>query len=343
MDQPPIENETEFEAHPQVLLTREGERLVVVIKATFELSAQTQQLVLSPLERARVIRHSDVPWEEPEVDSIKYPCDVTPEKVATDILGVVTAHAPNHQPVPTFDCYLRVGSYSKSVRIFGLRVWESGGAGISGGRPIDRLDVRYDYSWGGRDESNDKLVEEPRNPVGRGIAADLNQLTHVIAPQIEDPDFPIKNARTRPPPAGFGVIGRSFSPRRDQTGTLDEQWQQFRCPLPPLDENPLIHQCATPSLMAQPHLQGNEPCALLNLSPVGPLQFDLPGLDLEVEFRVKDRAPLSLKPTLNTVLLDTWVMNQGDPACVELVYCASTKAPRKLADSLTFVRERRTQ
>lgn len=339
MDSPPLDNQTEFEAHPQLLLTPEGERLVVFVKATFEYDEAQGTLTLSPQERARPLRHGDIPWEVPEIDSVKYPCDITPERPGTDVVVVATACAPAAD-MGQFDSYVRVGPLQKAVRIFGLRVWEVGGAGISAPRPITQLDVRYDYAWGGKDVTDDgRAAEEPRNPVGRGVALDSASLTHRLAPQIEDPEHLIRSAGTRPPPAGLGALGRSFSPRRNLCGTFDDVWKEFRCPLPPQDQSPSFYQCASPGLIASPPLRGNEACALLNLSPSGPLQFDLPGLRLSYEFHCRDRETTYANPTLNMVLIDTWCMGQGLPATVELLWCASTKAPRKMSDSLVVIRE----
>ena len=78
---------------------------------------------------------------------------------------------------------------------------------------------------------------------------------------------------------------------------------------------------------------------MLNLTPSGPLQFNLPAVNLVCEFHCQGGSPVLVNPTLNTVLIDTWVMGAGDPACVELVWCASTKAPRRATDCLIVIRE----
>jgi hypothetical protein len=340
MDTPPLDNQTEFVVHPQLLLTKEGEKLAAFVKATFEI-LPTGKLRLAVEERVRPIRHTDEVWEDPEVDSIKYPCDISPEKLGTDIIATATAHAPGGAPVNQFDTYLRVGAFHKAVRIFGLRVWQARGAGLSSAQPLSSLDVRYDFAWGGRDDSDpSRTVEEPRNPVGRGIRAQRDDLTHQLAPQIGDPEQPLRDVSTRPPPAGLGAMGRSFAPRRDLAGTFDESWQEYRCPLPPEDQKDEFHQCASPGLVARPHLQGGEECALLNLHPGGPLQFTLPHIRLQIEFRREGRDAHPIKrPTLNTVLIDTHCCLSGELPVLEMLWVATTPAPRKMASSLIVVRE----
>lgn len=340
MDAPSLDNQSEFEVLPQMLLHKSGERLVVIIKATFLLTREHSSLPLAPTELARPIRMADEMWEEPEVESIRYPSDLCCYKPGTDVIGVVTAWAPGGQPVPQFDTYLRVGSLSRAVRVSGIRVWESRGSGVSAPRPIGQLDVRYDFAFGGRDAEDDtQIVEDPRNPVGRGIARDPSRLTHVLAPQLEDPDDPIRSASGRPTPAAYGAIGRGFLPRRGYTGTYDSSWKEYRAPLPPTDEDDRFHMAASPGLIAQPYLVGGEACALLNLTPDGPLQFVLPKTQLEVTFDVRGRTPERMVPPLDTVLIDTWAPSEEKPPVLEMVWRCSAKAPRKMRDARVVVVE----
>lgn len=341
MNQPPLDNQTDFRAHPQLLLTKDGERLVVVVKATFEFVPEARILELAPKERARGIRLADVPWEDPEVSSVLYPADLCPAKPATDVVVVAVAHAPSGQPVPSFDVLVQVGPLSRSVRVCGLRVWEAGATGISAPRPVSQVEMRYENAWGGFDGSDPaRPVEEPRNPVGKGVCREPSLLMHQMAPCIEDPAFPILHARGRPEPVGIGAIGRHWEPRRSFLGTFDKVWEKTRAPLPPLDQDDRMHLCASPGLIASPPLRGGERVALLNLVPGGgATEFMLPRLGVEFEFLVKDREPEIQRPHLDTVLIDTLVMGAGLPLTVELVFRGSVKAPRRMLDAQTIIRE----
>ena len=186
MDSPPLDNRTAFKVHPQVLLDSNGERLVAIVKATFELDPQTRELELATAERMRPLWFKDVPWGKPEVSSIAYHSDLCILKPGTDVLVVGEAFAPGGQAVPSFDALARVGKLEKAVKVFGPRVWVAGGEGLSAPQPIARIEMRYDYAWGGFDDSNPKDVrEEPRNPVGMGVVRDSKVLTHKPAPHIE--------------------------------------------------------------------------------------------------------------------------------------------------------------
>lgn len=342
MDQPPLDNRTEFAAHPQLLLDRDGEKLITIVKATFELPRGASELELAPPERMRGVRFADIPWGEPEVSSIAFPADLCMRKPGTDVIVAATAHAPSNRPVPAFDARVEVGALKKSLRIHGTRVWQAGGGGLSKAQPVAELDLRYEYAWGGFDDSDpEKPVEEPRNPIGRGKVRDSGTLADQPAPQIEDPAEPVTSAKRENTPAGLGAIGRHWEPRRRYAGTYDAAWQETRAPLPPGDLDDRYHLCATPDLCATKPLRGGEAVALLNLLPGGgATRFSLPKVEVEIEFRVKGRAPAVLRPHLDTVLIDLLVTSDDKPPAVEMVWRASVPAPRRMRQAYILVRER---
>jgi hypothetical protein len=341
MDQPPLDNRTDFIAHPQLLLDRDGEKLVAIVKATFELG-DDGALELSPPERARGVRFSDLPWEKDKPESLCYPADVCLRKPATDVVFVAKAHAPFGRPAPSFDVRVEVGPLAKSIAVFGRRLWLEKGTGLTDPAPLAEIELRYDYAFGGRDDSDPRgVLEEPRNPVGMGVARDPAALTHKPAPNIEDPAFPIKSARSLPPPAGLGPLGRSWEPRRRYAGTYDRAWQELRAPLLPDDFDDHFNLSAPPGMRAEPALSGGEPVRLLNIVPGGgALTFALPKVALEIEMQAKGREPAVFHPLLDTVLIDLIVTPPGVPAVVEMVWRAHVKAPRRMKDARVIVRER---
>lgn len=337
MSAPPEDNQSDFVTHPHIVLDQSGELLQCIVKASFEWSPEERKLFLLPRDKQRPLRFADVPWGEPEISSIAFPADTAVRKPHTDIVVVACAYPPAGPEVPWFDAYARVGPVQKAIRVFGLRVWQAGGAGLSSPRPAKAVEVRYENAWGGSDSSDPaRYLEEPRNPVGRGVARDARSLTHQIAPCIEDPANPIQNASTWPKPAGLSAIGRHFQPRRSFGGTYDEAWKTYRAPLPPDDQDDRVYQMAHPDLVATSPLRGDEACAFLNLTKENLLEFSLPGVAVEIEFQVDGRAPARFRPPLDTALFDLYGPN---PPTVELVWRASVKAPRKLEQSLTIVRE----
>ena len=343
MDQPALDNRTEFAVHPQMLLDVDGERLVAIVKASFEFEAATSAVLdLAPADRTRGVRMADIPWGEPEVSSIAYPADLCLRKPGTDVIVVGCAHAPRGEAVPSFDVRVEVGPVAKSLTIFGTRVWKDAGTSLSEPLPVKEMQLRYEHAWGGFDDSDpEDIVEEARNPIGTGKVADSDALIGQAAPNIEDPAQLLGALNTSPPPAGVGVVGRHWEPRRRYAGSYDDIWAESRCPLPPTDFDDRFNLCAAAGLTSTKPLVGGEEVGLLNVLPGGgATQFKLPKIEVTIEFRVKGRDTVVLRPYLDTVLLDLLMTGPDKPAAVELVWRASIKAPRNLGDAAIIVRER---
>lgn len=341
MHAPTVDNRTEFVAEPFMLIGKDGERTVLIVKATFVGVLGERTLELGPPNKARGIRGADVPWGDPAKSSIKYPSDLCIAKPGTDVIVVAAAHPPAGDAGPWFDAGVQVGPLRKTIRVFGLRVWEANGSRLSAARPAAAIEVRYDYAWGGLDVSDpERPVEEPRNPIGMGIARDPSSLTHKPGPFIEDPANPIGSVRTRPPPAGLGVIGRHWEPRRRFLGTYDAKWLEERAPLQPLDHDDQSNLCASPGLTAVPPLAGGEDVGLVNLTPGGgAVSFRLPKIRVTAALGTPGRAPQILTNQLDTVIIDTLEVQGPAGVIVELVWRAAFVPPRRMKDAKIVVTE----
>jgi hypothetical protein len=325
MSAPEIVNETELVVLPHVVLDADGEMLVTIIKGSFEQDAEG---ALVPARTARPIRFGDEWWGDPATTPVRYPADATGFKPGTDVIVVADGHAPEGEPVKSFDVAVRVGPLAKTLRVFGLRVWQDAGAGLSAPRPVLQQTIRYDHAWGGLDEA-DPTIGDCRNPVGRGAVADRSSLTHQPAPCIEDPLHLISNTSTAQLPAGFGAIGPHWLPRREHVGSYDEAWQRDQAPLLPQDYDARANQCGSPGLIATPHLRGGEEVGLLNLHPGGgPLAFVLPAWRPILTFARRGRTPEQVTPVLDTVVIDTLDVQAPSRVIVELTWRAVTTMPR---------------
>ncbi len=350
MEQPRIENDTEFLVHPQLLCDKDGEKLCCIIKATFELSPDGRthgsdgSFEIAPEARRRGIRAADVPWGKPDKSSILYASDLCLRKPGTEVLVAAVATAPGGKPVPTFDAGIRVGKLSKLLRIHGPRVWFPDGDGVTASRPVSGLEVRYEHAFGGSDDSDPELyVEDARNPLGSGVRRDPASLEGTPAPQIEDVSSPIKKASDRPEPAGFSPLGRHWLPRRSLWGTYDKAWLDEVAPLLPADFDDRANFSATGALVSSSPLRGGEEGALVNLtSGGGNIGFVLPKVALDVVFKVKDRPPEAFQPILDTMVFDALPNRAGTVLTVEYVWRAYVVAPRKQKSAEIQVKERRS-
>jgi hypothetical protein len=168
------------------------------------------------------------------------------------------------------------------------------------------------------------------NPVGKGFAPawylDAADPARLPAPQIEYPGAPFSaglfwagsRGKTDLAPAGFGVVGRAWLPRRELIGTLDSQasWADEDVPRLPQDFDfgywngaPADQQCE--------HLNGEERFTLVNISAAesesarldrdgnSVLRFSLPAQSLFVLAADNDDAVAALPLAVDTVVIDT--------------------------------------
>lgn len=354
MDQPALDNQTDFVVFPHTLVGTDRHHRVVIVKATFDFIGGTAHptdgtFAIAPKERRRGIRAADIPWGKPEIPSILFPTDLCLKKPGTEIIVAAFAHAPDGRAVPSFDAGVRVGRASKTVRVVGPRVWASKGESVTSPAPLRSLAVRYDFAFGGTDISEKEgFLEDPRNPVGVGIKHDPGSLEGQPAPQLEDPSAPVKNAHDKPKPGGLGPIGRSFEPRRRLFGTYDQAWVDDRAPLLPRDFDDRSNFSAPAELVATPPFAGGEEGALINLTVGGgSIGFVLPRVALEIGFVKKGGNAELMTPYLDTVVIDTRPLRDPDLPVhpnlftIELVWRASIPEPAKAKDLSIVVRERK--
>jgi hypothetical protein len=302
---------------------------IVIIKELFGVDVRQQVGRLGDAE----IRLVDAHWDPdaPETSSIRLPSDLVPTKPSTDVLVVGSATAPGGKPVRTLDVFARVGSVEKTLRVHGTRVWYHGARGLalSAAQPFEAVPLRWELAFGGADFSDPKHpLEEPRNPIGRGVCRHPRELVEKPGPQIEDPRDPVGDSR-HPAPAGVGVLGRHWEPRRRYVGTYDDAWMKARMPLPPLDFDPRFHQVAPPDQITAQPLRGGELVQLHNMNPHGSLQFALPRLQFFVGARTDD-GMTEHRPALDTVVLLPGTRQ------LEMTWRAAVPLPKR-ASRLRFV------
>jgi hypothetical protein len=272
-----------------------------------------QRYVVSPGQVVRAVagaevRLADELWdpEHPDRSSVRYPADVCLDKPGTDVVVSGAAMGLGDVTQTELLASVRVGELSRAVRAVGPRRWVRAMGELRLGDPIPfrAVPVRWELAWGGADFTDPRNpVEEPRNPVGRGVVRDLDTLDGEPGPQIEDPMEPITTPTEPYRPAGFGPLGRHWSPRRQHVGTVDDAWLRERMPLWPADTDARLHQCAVPELTAPAHLRGGEAVEVVNMCATGPLRFSLPRPHYFVGMRL-DGALREFPSVLDTVLLE---------------------------------------
>jgi hypothetical protein len=286
-----------FEAGITVIPDQHGvDSLIVCIKATFSLNGKVDIAA----EQSPLI-YADEYWGEPGQSSLKLASEMHLPKPATDIVLLGHAQAPNRRSVHQLDVTLLVGNVKKIVRVFGDRQWIS--SRPSAPMSFETVPLVYESAFGGSHQTDDEVLFEPRNPVGKGFAGKRKnkELEQLPLPNIEDPRHLLSGPGDIPAPAGFGYIAPSWDPRKMYAGTYDEKWQKHRAPYLPDDFNPRFFNAAHPELVYAGFLEGGEPVQVANASPYGPLGFRLPVCRMEAVVSIagnKEKPPLNLETLL---------------------------------------------
>lgn len=299
-----LKNTTPFEATMSLFPNERGiDTLYVVLKATFSIGEK-----VAAAEKQAPIVMADEYWGEPGQSSLKYASDIHLAKPATDVVMVGEARAPGKNPVAQLDVMLAVANRRKIVRVFGERHWENGIAGLrmAAPEPFESMPLVYERAFGGIhevDPGKQEILVMAENPVGRGFKGKRSnsELKDTLLPNLEDPAKLISKPGDRPRPACFGCLAPYWEPRKSFAGTYDEAWQKSRSPYLPDDFDPRFFNAAHPDLICQGYLRGGEPVRITNMSPRGPLAFNLPVCEFEVSIRIAgkiENPPLNLETVL---------------------------------------------
>lgn len=309
MPHPQIENATPFVAEALHLVDEAFQPVAaLVVKATFDIDPGGMLSIAA--EQVPLLVGGEFTDPEASESSYRFEPEVAPVKLATDVVLVGHAHAPNTRTT-VMDVGLSVGSLVKGLRVYGERMWfrTMGEVGMTEPRPFETMPIVYERAFGGRDTSHpdpSKHGYEPRNPVGRGFHAKRGvPREHVYVANIEDPAHPISSPTDRPPPAGFGFISPDWKPRAGFAGTYDDAWDANRKPLLPEDFDRRHYNAGSPGLVAPGYLKGDESVQTIGLCARGRLGFRLPGLpppEVRIVFpNLHDARPIT---NLDTVIID---------------------------------------
>lgn len=134
--------------------------LVVVAKRTYALDVFEGTLTPLPDQPPVALRDEVFDDGDPAVSSLRWEAETAPGKPRCDVVFLGSAHAPGGEPVPTFDCSLRVGDHRHTLRIFGPRACthvpgkgrkeESPAPRVSAPKPVAEVPLRWEYAYGGR-------------------------------------------------------------------------------------------------------------------------------------------------------------------------------------------------
>ena len=220
-----------------------------------------------------------------QASSLLVASELLPFKPHADVLIEGDAIAPDGRTMPQWLVGVRIGEWSKLLKVSGSRHWERDQRGqwsLSAPVPTEYVPLRYEYAFGGTVHTGDSgdTAAYAENPCGIGYVGDAGGLPDapiLAAPAIEYPEdeTPAEPGRIQRV-AGFGPIPMQWQPRAARLGTVDIEKLRRDGPAYPDDFDPVYWQTA-PIDQWVPYLARGQKVELLNLIEGEPkVTFALP-------------------------------------------------------------------
>ena len=290
-------NLTPYAAERIVTSGKNGrDTLLVVVKATYAL-APALKLAAEQLPVTLIDEYVD----EPGQSSLIAASDLVSEKPGAEI--VLVGHVRPPRPVPSLDVSLAVGSWQKTVRVLGDRVWEKGllgGYRASAPQPITEVPLHWERAFGGVDESTQERFDA--NPIGRGFLGKKSKakLTGLGAPNLVDPRAPVDAPGESHRAVGFGFLAPGWKDRKQHAGTYDDTWAKEVSPFLPADFDPRYFLSAPrDQILSKPFIGGER----VRVTGLAPIDFEMPTLRLDLS-AMMDSVLEPLPAACDTAVID---------------------------------------
>ena len=287
------------------------EHVVVVTKRRLSFPAE-QSGVCTWSEDMPELVTADEFSAEPGMSAVTFESDFALRKPFCDVSISGAAYAPHGRPMPMIYAGLQCGKISKSIAVFGPRVWERliTGYAPSQPEPFRRQTISYDYAFGGADTLDPADTEPamyPLNIVGTGWHQSRNRDLIEGAPMhhCEDPQNLVRSPWDTVAPVSFGPIARGAPERAKYAGTYDEAWIENRFPHLPDDYDDRYAQSVGVDQQMR-HPTGGEVIKISNMMPDhdGAFEMRLPPLDLPVVFSRIRGADIPAEPVVDTLIIE---------------------------------------
>ena len=285
-----LDNKTSFDS--QIMLTNnpKGEEVVVLaVKATFTLLPSVM-IADEQIPLCLADEHVDAPASS----SLRYASEMLLPKPGADVVLNGHAYVPDGKRASMIDTQVSIGNVSKTVRVFGDRLWLHGGQ--SAPALFDKMPLLYENAFGGlhhyqtdKPIGPDSAVAFYTNPLGKGFVGKRNnqEMIGERLPNLEDPRYLIRTPQDQPTPMNYGYTAAAWKPRKNYAGTYDDHWSKKRAPFLPLDFDDRFFLTGSAGLsFERSSFVGGEPVRLHNLmQKQADVQFNLPVCPLETAFK----------------------------------------------------------
>lgn len=245
--------------------------LTLIVKGTFNLQPGKTETLAE--EQLYPTGDEYYPEDEEMTGGPRYASDFVYFKPKADLLFAGKCYTPEETKVYSINVKFQVGSYAKTLTVFGNRYWVGGFNTATNPEPFSELELRYENSYGGKGYK--------KNPVGKGIdKVEIKTGDKLVPlPNILNVGENISSQSTKFEPAGFGPYGQMWIQRYSRTGTYKGNYLKERWPWFPKDFDWGYFNAAPVDMQVSGYLRGDEKLFFENLHPVH-LQYNsqLPGI-----------------------------------------------------------------
>lgn len=334
IDMDNLVNLSPFAATVLPSLDREHEELVLAVVTghfAIEVGHKNGLASLTVLDEQPPVLHADAYWGDPASSSLREEGQMAFSKPGTDVhLRGHALRPPGQAEAREAWLGLQIGPLRKAAFVIGDRCWVRTLGQLIPSKPLsfERIPIRFERCFGGvANERASKAVRDAsaHNPVGRGLVVNSREADGMLLPNFEQPGARISGPEDTPEPAAFGLVARSWLPRRPRGGTYDERWVRERAPRWPADFDPRFFCAATKGLCATPHLTGGEVVSVVGAHRDGELRFALPRWRLVAKFELATRVTQQ-SMVLDGVCIDT------DEMRLSLTWRAHARVGRRMSE-----------
>jgi uncharacterized protein YjbI with pentapeptide repeats len=194
------------------------------------------------------------------------PLDFAMPKARGEMLLAASAYAMKDKPVSRMTVRAVLGGIDKSLLVIGDREWLYGTVPLytlTDPQPFTEMPITYARAFGGSRYGANRLGV---GYLGRRLPA-LIGANRGPAWNIEDPKDPVRSARHRHAPAGFGPLDIRSPARQAKAGTYDGLWLRRDFPGLPQDLDWSLFNAAPLDQQIDGFFTGGEPYRLEGMHP----------------------------------------------------------------------------
>lgn len=263
-----VKNLTPFLFAPKLTARKPPQKeMALIVRGAFSLApGEPLTPFESPLDQGPMSGELFHPDDVDNVGEALYPGDFADYKLSAEVMLKGSCHAPGQRLVRECEVRLRVGAWSKRLRVVGRRVFSDGLIqSASDPIPFVSMPITYANAFGGPGYE--------KNPVGKGYSS-------LELPVIEDVGKPVVTRGDRPEPAGFGPLSSAWPGRAGKLGTMyDGAYKKTRAPFYAEDFDWRYFSAAPADQQLEGYLRGDEEVSFENLHPkASSFSVRLPGL-----------------------------------------------------------------